>query len=61
MTQKEFIKKVRKQLGKYEFHYWSVEHLIKAGVIEPLRKGRGRPREFSHYDVEKAVEYYSNR
>ena len=59
MTQKEFIQKVREKANKENFHYWTVEHLIKAGVINPIRKGSGRPREFSEEDVRNALEYYT--
>ena len=59
MKQKEFIESVREKSGKSNFHYWTVEHLIKAGVINPKQRGRGIPREFSEEDIRRAVEYYS--
>jgi len=61
MNQQEFIKKVREKTGKDNFQYWTVNHLIKSGVINPKRKGRGRPREFDQEDVKNAVEHYTCR
>ena len=55
----EFVKKVRKKLKHDNFHFYTVDYLQKSGIINPTRKGSGRPREFSNEDVKKAVEYYS--
>lgn len=60
MTQKQFVKKVKEQLGRDDLQYWHIEHLVKSGIVNPVRKGSGRPREFSNDDVQKAIDYYSN-
>ena len=61
MNLEQFIKQVKSQLGHDDFHFYNVEYLQKAGIIEPKRPGRGIPRKFDKKDVENAVKYYSNR
>lgn len=34
--------------------YWHLEHLIRAGKIKPLSRGRGRERRFTRKEFEKA-------
>ncbi len=56
MNQATFIKQIREATGRHDFNYWHVEHLVKAGIIKPLRRGRGIPRIFSESDVKTVMD-----
>ena len=41
-------------LRELEVPFWRLEHLVRSGKLQPLNKGRGRERQYSQIEFEKA-------